>query len=176
MDGLKALLIGAGALLALGLLLLWASRSLRERAGIPTGRVVYSDTRRWRKCPEPLYAASANLTGKPDYLVQRLSHVIPVEVKSGRTPDEPYRSHVLQLAAYCLLVEETYGRRPPYGLIHYPDRTFSVRYTPGLENELLDTIAWMREDIRDGQANRNHDDPARCRTCSYAGDCDQRLD
>ena len=136
---------------------------------------MYSDTRHWRECPDVLYAASANLTGKPDYLVQKWQYVIPVEVKSGRTPDEPYRSHVLQLAAYCLLVGETRGRRPPYGLIHYPDRTFAVRYTGELERELLETIGWMREDMRDGHADRNHDDPARCRTCTYAGYCDQRL-
>ena len=56
---------------------------------------------------EPLYASGANLAGKPDYLVRRWRYVLPVEVKSGPAPAEPYRSHVLQLAAYCLLVEET---------------------------------------------------------------------
>jgi CRISPR-associated exonuclease Cas4 len=137
--------------------------------------VVYSDTRSWRECPDPLYAPSINLRGKPDYLVQKLRYVIPVEVKSGPAPGEPYRSHVLQLAAYCLLVEQEYEQRPPYGLIHYDDRTFAVSYTPQLEDELIDTIEWMREDMRDGQAERNHNDPARCRGCSYAIYCDQGL-
>ena len=79
------------------------------------------------------------------------------------------------MAAYCLLVESEYGRRPPYGLIHYADRTFAVNYTPELEDALVDTIEWMREDLADGQADRNHDDAARCRACSFAGHCDQRL-
>jgi CRISPR-associated exonuclease Cas4 len=170
------LLWGAVALLLLALALLWVSRRLRRDAGIPAGRVVYSDTRAWRECPEPLHAPALNLTGKPDYLVKKWQHLIPVEVKSRPAPAEPYRSHVLQLAAYCRLVEEVYERRPPYGLIHYADRTFAVSYTPELEDELVDTVEWMRQDLRDGQADRNHNDPSRCRACSYAGHCDQRLD
>ena len=171
-----ALAVALGALALLSL----ASR-LRRRSGLPMGRVVYSDTGRWRACVDPLYAPSANLSGKPDYLVQRWNHVIPVEVKSGNAPAEPYRSHVMQLAAYCLLVEAAYGRRPPYGLVHYDGerpastRTFAVRYTRELEDALLDTLEWMRQDLRDGQADRSHDDPARCRACGYAHDCDQRM-
>ena len=172
MNGFLWVAIG---LLAVGGALLWSAGQLRRRAGLPGGRVVYSDTRAWRECPDPLYASSVNLTGKPDYLVQKLRYVIPVEVKSGPAPDEPYRSHVLQLAAYCLLVEQEYAQRPPYGLIHYDDRTFAISYTPQLEDELVDTIEWMREDMRDGEAERSHDDPARCRGCSYAIYCDQRL-
>ena len=169
------ILIGGVSLLVLGILLLWASRHLRRRAGLPAGRLVYSDTGTWQECPEPLYASSVNLTGKPDYLVKRWRYVIPVEVKSGQAPAEPYRSHVLQLAAYCLLTEATEGRRPPYGLIHYADRTFAVDYTPELEGELLDTLEWMREDLGEGYADRNHNDAARCRACSYAEHCDQQL-
>jgi CRISPR-associated exonuclease Cas4 len=169
-------LLGGITLLVAGLLLLWLSRGLRRRAGLPAGRVIYSDTRKWQPCPDPLYAPSVNLAGKPDYLVRRWKYVLPVEVKSCPAPNEPYRSHVLQLAAYCLLVEETYEQRPPFGLIHYPDRTFSVRYSSELEDELLATIAWMREDLQEGYADRNHNDVARCRACSYADDCDQKLE
>ena len=172
MDGFLWVAVG---LLVVGVALFWAAGLLRSRAGIPGGRIVYSDTRAWRECPDPLYAPSVNLRGKPDYLVQKLRYVIPVEVKSGPAPDEPYRSHVLQLAAYCLLVEHEYEQRPPYGLIHYDDRTFAVTYTRQLEDELVDTIEWMREDMRDGEAERSHDDPARCRGCSYAIYCDHRL-
>ncbi len=111
---MNGFLWAAVGLLLVGLALFWAAGLLRRRAGIPGGRVVYSDTRAWRECPDPLYAPSVNLRGKPDYLVQKLRYVIPVEIKSGPAPDEPYRSHVLQLAAYCLLVEQEYEQRPPY--------------------------------------------------------------
>lgn len=163
------------SLTLISFLLWWAARRLRRRTGMPGGRVIYSDARTWRPCPEPLYAASIHLSGNPDYLVKKWNYYLPVEVKSSPAPAEPYRSHVLQLAAYCLLVHETYDRRPPYGLIHYEDRTFSIRYTRRLEQELLDTLEWMREDLRDGHADRSHNDAARCRSCSYAIYCDQKL-
>jgi CRISPR-associated exonuclease Cas4 len=170
----------AAALLVAALALLGLAAWLRRRAGMPVGRLVYSDTGQWEEVPEPLYAPSVNLAGRPDYLVRRWRHLIPVEVKSTAVPGEPYRSHVLQLAAYCLLVEEAYEQRPSYGLLHYapPDgqeRTFAVRYTRALERELLDTMEWMREDWRHRRADRDHDDPARCRSCSYAEHCEQRL-
>jgi CRISPR-associated exonuclease Cas4 len=167
--------VGGIILLLIGLLLLWASRHLRRRAGLAPGHVIYSDTRSWQESPDPLYAPEVNLAGKPDYLIQRWRIVLPVEVKTGSAPIEPYHSHVLQLAAYCLLVEAAYGARPPYGLIHYSDRTFAVHYTSRLQQSLLDTLDWMRQDLRDGQADRSHDDPARCRACGYAAHCDQRL-
>jgi CRISPR-associated exonuclease Cas4 len=177
---MNELAIVAAALLAAALALLWLAAWLRGRAGMPVGRLVYSDTGQWEDVPEPLYAPSSNLAGRPDYLVRRWKRVIPVEVKSTGAPGEPYRSHVLQLAAYCLLVEEVYGERPPYGLLHYApadgqERTFAVRYTRALERELLDTLEWMREDWQHRRADRDHDDPARCRSCSYAEYCDQRL-
>ena len=95
------LLVASLGLGLTSLLLWWAVRRLRRRAGMPGGRVIYSDTSSWRPCTEPLYAASINLAGKPDYLVKKWTYVLPVEVKSSTAPAEPYRSHVLQLAAYC---------------------------------------------------------------------------
>lgn len=172
---LKWLLYGGLGGILIAALLWWAAARLRKRSGLPAGRVIYSDVRTWRECPDPLYAPSLNLAGKPDYLVRKWGYLLPVEVKSTPAPDEPYRSHVLQLAAYCCLVHETTGRRPPYGVLHYADRTFAIPYTRDLEHELEETIAWMREDLGDGLAERSHNDPARCQSCSYAPYCDQRL-
>lgn len=173
---MNGVLAAAVALLLGGLLLLWGSSRLRRHTGLPAGRVIYTDTRAWQECPKPLYAASANLAGKPDYLIKRWGYVIPVEVKTCRAPVEPYRSHVLQLAAYCLLVEEVYGHRPPYGVIHYPERTFSIRYTQALQDELLDTLEWMREDYTATDVARSHNDALRCRYCGFAEYCDQQLE
>ena len=176
----RLLIIGI-VLFVVSLFLLWYAGQLRRRTGLPPGRVIYSDTHTWQDCPQALYAPSINLTGKPDYLVKKWNYVIPVELKSGAPPTEPYRSHVLQLAAYCLLVEEAYGQRPPYGLISYqsslgsPARTFSIKFTNELEDELLDTIEWLREDWRTRDADRDHNDPLRCRACGYVEFCDQRL-
>lgn len=178
-------------LLALGLLLLWLARRGRARSGLPQGRVVYSDTGGWGRLERPLFSRQFLLTGKPDYLVADGADVIPVEVKSSRAPAlrrslpragargsgqaQPYPSHILQLAAYCLLVEECYRRRPPYGIIQYADRAFEVDYTPKLEDELLATLEDMRAYLAAGNAPRSHDEPHRCRACGYRQHCEQRL-
>ncbi len=162
-------------LLALGLLLLWLARRGQARSGLPQGRVVYTDTGGWGRLERPLFSREFLLTGKPDYLVADGDDVIPVEVKSRRAPVQPYPSHLLQLAAYCLLVEECYGRRPPYGIVKYRDRAFEVDYTPELEDELLETLDYMQADLTDGDAPRNHDEPRRCQACGYRQHCEQRL-
>jgi len=89
------------------------ARCLRRRIGLPPGCVLYSDTGAWKRSAEPLFSARQQLIGRPDYLVEESGHVIPIEVKSSRRPLICHSSHRLQLAAYCLLVEETYGRAPP---------------------------------------------------------------
>ncbi len=163
------------ALILLALILFWQSSRQQRQAGLPGGRVIYTDTRGWGPVEKPLYDASLGLTGKPDYLVERGGQIIPVEVKSGRAPAAPYDSHIYQLAAYCLLVERTMGKRPPYGILHYPNRDFAVDYTPELESALMDVLAEMRRDETRARVNCSHELPARCRGCGYRGLCDQRL-
>ena len=162
-------------LLALGLLLLWLARRGRAASGLPRGRVTYTDTGAWGRPEKALFSRQFGLTGKPDYLVADGARVIPVEVKSGHAPTQPYASHILQLAAYCLLVEEHYDRQPPYGIIKYANRTFQVPYTAELEKRLLDTLEEMRADLAHGDAPRSHDEPHRCRACGHREQCDERL-
>jgi len=163
-------------LILAALFLLWQANHQRKKAGLPGGRIVYNDTGQWGKVEKPLYDANLNLTGKPDYLVQQSDgQIIPVEVKTGRTPVYPYDSHIFQLASYCLLVERTMGKRPSHGILHYPGRTFAIDYTPALEAALLDHLSEMRMRERRGAADRSHDQPSRCARCGYRSNCNQRL-
>ena len=159
----------------LALVFFWQSERQRQDAGLPGGRVIYTDTRGWGKLERPLYNDLLGLTGKPDYLVQEKGQIIPVEVKSGRAPESPYDSHIYQLAAYCLLVEKSYGKRPPYGIIHYENRDFAVDYTPELESSLLDLLAEMRRDELKREVERSHEQAARCARCGFKKACDQSL-
>lgn len=162
-------------LLLFALVLFWLASRQRRKAGLPGGRVIYTDTRAWGAVEKPLYNPHLGLTGKPDYLVEQNGQVIPVEVKSGRTPEAPYDSHIFQVAAYCLLVEKTFGKRPPYGIIHYPGRDFAVDYTPQLESTLLDVLADMRRDEHRTAVERSHEEAHRCARCGFRGVCDQKL-
>jgi CRISPR-associated exonuclease Cas4 len=165
--------------LALALLLLalfaalWALR-LRRKSGLPWAVVRYSDTHR-RAVEEPLFARRLGLTGKPDYLIERRGQLIPVEVKPGRRAGRPYESDLMQLAAYCLLVEETSGTAPPYGLLRYAEHTFRLDYTSAVRDELLLTLHEMRVMLEDDDCDRSHDEPQRCLGCGFYSQCDEAL-
>lgn len=158
-----------------GLAALVFARRWRRAAGLPGGRIIYTDPKLWGPSEKPLFSSALNLAGKPDYLVRQGDTVLPVEVKTGRTPSSPPDSHLYQLAAYCRLVEETYGQRPPYGILHYPRRTLAIDYTPELEASLEAVL----EEIRSWQGKRSvprsHDQPARCAGCGYRSACPERL-
>ena len=167
-------------ILALGLLFFafiffWQSTRQRKAAGLPGGRVIYTDTHGWNKLEKPLFYAALELTGKPDYLVEQNGKIIPVEVKSGRAPEAPYDSHIYQLASYCLLVDKTYAKRPPYGIIHYQDKDFAVDYTPALEQSLLELLTEMKRDDVRKEVARSHDQASRCKRCGFRQVCDQSL-
>ena len=171
MELLIAALLGIIALV----ILLFAGR-LRRRSGLPQGRVIYSDAGAWRRNEQSLYSSRYRLVGKPDYLVREGEGVVPVEVKSGVAPAQPRDGHVLQLAAYCLLVEESLATRPAYGIIQYADRQFAIDYTPELREQLVQTLDELRRGARltHGPA-RSHAQPAKCATCGVRDACDQRL-
>jgi CRISPR-associated exonuclease Cas4 len=169
------LLLVALVLGGLGVWLLIRAGRLRRKTALPVGRVTYADTGAWDRCERPLFSSQQRLTGKPDYLVRTREGVVPVEVKSGMAPDQPYPAHVLQLAAYCLLVEEQEGRAPPHGIVKYDNRSFEMDYTPALRAELLTTLDAMRHDLRARDVDRSHDEPGRCQGCGYRERCEQRL-
>lgn len=159
----------------LGIWLLLRARVSRQKTGLPSGRVTYVDTGAWNRCEHPMFSDQYRLTGRPDYLVQDSKGMIPVEVKSSAAPRRPYAAHVLQLAAYCLLVEEQEGQAPPYGIIRYRDRSFEIEFSPGLRTELLDTLDAMRRDLGAREVDRDHRETGRCQACGYRERCDQRL-
>jgi CRISPR-associated exonuclease Cas4 len=162
-------------LLLVAIVLLYISGRQRSRLGLPGGRVIYTDMRAWDAVEKPLFDFQLDLTGRPDYLVEQNGRLIPVEVKTGRTPAAPYDSHIYQVAVYCLLVHKTYGKRPPYGILHYPQRDFAVDYTPALESALLDLLVNIRRDEHRPDVDRSHDDPQRCRRCGFRSACDHKL-
>jgi len=66
------------ALLIAGVAALVLSRRARRVAGLPAGRVIYSDTSRWQRAERPLFSHKHQLAGKPDYLVREGRALLPV--------------------------------------------------------------------------------------------------
>ncbi len=163
------------SLLCGGGLMLRYARS-RRAAYLPAGRIVAADVESLGKPSKTLFSKTFQLVGQPDYLLATRAGIIPVEVKSSKTPLHPHLSHVMQLAAYCLLVEEMEGRPPPYGFIKYPDRTFQVPYTSELRDMLLDTLDAMHADwINQAEVHRDHGETRRCLVCGYREACGEAL-
>ena len=159
----------------LGGLLLWQGGRQRKRSGLPAGSVVYSDTAEWQETEEPLRSRRYGLVGRPDYLVQMRDggrrFVVPVEVKSRARPARPYDSHILQLAAYCLLVEDIFGAAPPYGLLRYADATLEIPFTDELRVRVLEAADEIRRARRAREVRRSHGEARRCAACGYRLAC-----
>ena len=114
------------------------------------------------------------IRGRPDMVLKIDEHEIPVEVKTGRVPRGPLFSHILQLAAYCLLVEERSGR-PPYGILRYGNTEHEIEFDDDLRDLLVKKIEEMRMLAKAGGAHRNHNRPGKCRTCSRRDVCPEKL-
>jgi len=162
-------------LLIAGGVLLWRGRAGWQATGLPAGEVVYSDTGQWEKQEKPLISRRFGLVGRPDYLVRLVENgqsiAVPVEVKSRRRPAEAYASHILQLATYCLLVEDVLKTRPPYGLIRYADATLRIPYTDDLRAQVLQAAEEIRACRAAPDQPRDHNDANRCRNCGYRRAC-----
>lgn len=166
-------LVGASFFLYKSLRNLEDARRFRSVKGIGHLGIAYVDNP--EEGAELLVSEAHGLSGRPDYVLEDDGSLIPVEVKSGRRPRGPLFSHILQLAAYCLLVEEVYGKRPPYGLLKYGDIVHEIEYTDDLKQLLLSKLEEMRKVAANGEAHRNHNRPGKCANCSRRHACPERL-
>jgi CRISPR-associated exonuclease Cas4 len=165
----------AALLIVLALAVLALALWLRGRTGLPWARVTATDTGAGRKLERPLFARRYGLTGRPDYLIECGNATIPVEVKPGRRAAAPYHSDLMQLAAYCLLVEEQFGQAPPYGLLRYANATFRLDYTPDVRAELLAILAEMHDVLDADDVARDHAEARRCAACGFRDACEDSL-
>lgn len=179
MNGLNGtswlLLMFTLLLLAAGLALLWWAARARRRSGLPAGAVVYSDTGAEKAVLEPLVSRRYGLVGRPDYLVEVAQGkgriIVPMEVKSRKQPPVLHEGHVLQLATYCLLVEDVYGVRPPHGYLRYADATIAVPFSSELRQAVLQAAAAIRKSRTQPNVRRSHQDAGRCARCGYIESC-----
>ena len=116
-----------------------------------------------------------NLTGRPDYVLETEEGFVPVEVKTGRTPKGPLFSHILQLAAYCQLVEENHGA-VPYGLIRYEGREDVIVFDERLRSLLRTKLGEIQAHLDGAPVHRGHRRPGKCRSCSRWELCPERLE
>ena len=152
------------AYVALGVL----QRHRRSRIGLNGSTLLAADDSRLGS--PTLRSERLRLVGRPDQLVRIGGQLIPVEQKprAWRVHD----SHVLQVAAECLLVSEVYGARPRYGLLVLAHgRQHRVPFTRELEQRLLQTLARMNALVETKGEPGPRWMGGRCRACGFFDTC-----
>lgn len=163
-------LIAASFFLQRSLTFSEAARSLKKELHIK-GSVEYIDL----DGSELMISNKFGVTGRPDYVLMVEGIPIPVEEKTGRVPKGPLFSHILQVATYCLLLEEKTGKTIPYGILKYGTDQHVIEFDESLRKTLIGKIEEMRE-IADGKpAHRNHNRPNKCLGCSRREICPEKL-
>lgn len=151
------------------------ARRGRHASGLPAGAVVYSDTGAEQAVPAPLISRRHGLIGKPDYLIEARQGaartMIPVEVKSRSRPGAPPSGHILQLATYCLIIEDIYGSAPSHGVLRYADGSHTIAYTADLRRAVLEAAERIRAARTAQDVPRSHQDAGRCAHCGYRQGC-----
>ena len=156
-------------------LFLQASRQ-KKAAGLPGGRIIYSDTRGWGPLEKPITDPMLNLTGKPDYIRREGEELIPVERKSRIiSPAGAYEGEILQLAAYCLLVEERFGKPVRRGHLLYLNRSLEIAFDDQLRRRLFGALGELKTAEAMSDVPRSHNSPARCRGCGFRKTCPDSL-
>ena len=166
-------LIGASYWLKRTITLSQEAKDKRKRLDMDEGEVDYVDVTKEKS--KMFSSEKYHLRGRPDYIIKKDGDRIPVEIKTGRVPKGPFFSHIIQSAAYCLLIEEETGKAPPYGLIKYGDNEFEIDYDESLKELLVNKMEDMREIYKTKDAHRNHDRKGKCKNCSRREICPESL-
>ena len=114
------------------------------------------------------------LSGRPDRMIElRNGRVIPYEMKSSK---RLYDNHRLQVGVYLLLVEDIYGKRPPYGVVALKNGTkIKVRNTASLRRRTLQIAKEIRRRADElATPIRVRAIPQKCRGCGLRERCEQR--
>jgi CRISPR-associated exonuclease Cas4 len=147
-------------------------KKIKSKHKIQDGKIKYSDLNNPGK---PFYSKRYKIKGKPDYIIQKDNHFIPVEVKSGAYK-KPQKSHIIQLAGYCQLLEENYETFVPFGILVYNDGSqYKIPFNPSLRFEFESSLKNMRYTWKTGRIIRNHMDSFKCKNCSMKTYCDVTL-
>ncbi len=136
-------------------------------------QITYVDTN--DRKPKLFISAKYGLSGRPDYVIMSDEEHIPVEMKTGRVPRGPLFSHILQVAAYCILMEEEFGTPPSHGILRYGQSEHVVDYDLALKQMVIMKLDEMRAIMRSGAAHRNHNKEGKCRHCSRRPICPEKL-
>ncbi|MEC7543877.1 MAG: Dna2/Cas4 domain-containing protein, partial [Candidatus Thermoplasmatota archaeon] len=119
---------------------------------------------------------NTGLRGRPDQITRIGEDLIPVELKTGKIPKKPHKSHRFQILAYLHLIESMTGNPPPFGFLRYgTESVYSIEWNEKEKEKLFDIIKEIQRVTVQGGAKRDHNRPGKCESCSRREDCPDRL-
>ncbi|MFG1449043.1 MAG: PD-(D/E)XK nuclease family protein [Thermoplasmataceae archaeon] len=143
---------------------------LRKANPEPGSRRIYSDLSSSGKI---IVSNRYRISGKPDMIMRKGRYLVPFEYKSTDA-DRPRSGHLLQMAAYFLILEENFPElRVDHGVLEYRRKKFRIENSRELRDQLLKTVHKMRGSNLNGK--RNHNNPGKCFRCSFKDSCLQNL-
>lgn len=119
-----------------------------------------------------MYSDALGIAGAPDKLVRIGGAVLPCVIKTGNAPGQgAWRSDRLQITAYAMLVEETFGKVVEHGFVEYA-RSFDIREV-AIRSRDRRRVLELRNRIRAIADGRMPDRPrdAPCEFCAFEEDC-----
>jgi CRISPR-associated exonuclease Cas4 len=143
----------------------------RRDLGLPSGDLVYEDA---DGQGEPLSSTEFPLAGKPTYIIQLPDgRPIPiVELKSdAQNRKEPQSNHIVQIGAYCLIMEDYFEEPPTHGILRYADREFTIDYTPTLRKKVLRLLKDMDNCSEQYPPSLTRQRASKCRACLFQPVC-----
>lgn len=136
---------------------------------LPEGKIVYQDA---DGSAEPLFATRYPLSGKPDYVVLSPGGApIPIELKLSMAAEAAQPQHVMQLAAYFVILEDLYDQPPTYGVLRYANRDFSIEYTDALKRKVLRRLQEMEDCDEHHPPALARQLPSKCQVCPFQPIC-----
>jgi len=149
------------------------ARHLRRSLGLggfgPDARLVAADSAQLGAIT--LGSTDLGLVARPDQVVRLAEGTyIPVEHKPRAT--RLYRSHLLELGVQLMLVEEHFGRRPPFGLVVLAGGVARrIPFERSLEAAVSDAAERMRWHLARGAAPGRRWLGNKCRACAFFDHC-----
>lgn len=138
---------------------------------VPKGKIEYVGASREGR---DLVSETYGIRGKPDYIIRFNDDYIPVEEKSSKATSPPF-PHVIQITAYCMIVEDVYKTIPSYGIIRYRQEEFKIPYEKRWKQIVVSLREKLLVDKEKNEAHRNHNNERKCEHCLLKEVCPEKL-
>ena len=124
-----------------------------------------------RRFQVPMLSRRLGLSGRVDLLIETADGMFPVDFKDTTAPIRD--NHRVQLCAYALLIEDTFGRPVRAGFIYRVPRedVTAVEMSATLRRDTLRAMQGIRTLIRAEQMPEATTVRARCADCEYRNYC-----